>query len=631
MLNRREFLAALATSAAGAVLPKVVGKGLASPLTGIVPRRPERARGDRTQLLRTEGMIGRVTDQDAVVNVISGANPGEGVLVRVRWALADEPLPASPYVSPTFITADPLSRIEAPVTDLAPNQDYAYQVEYASAAAPDDWRTNGVISSFQSQKTSGRSFGFSVMADAHWGQIGKVVPGEARWATGVFCLRQIARENACDFAIDLGDSPFTTSAEFALSRDQYLDYRDLLTPITRKMPVYLALGNHECEAGFYQRGTDDGEQYGALWNKLEAEDYRQLVTTRARLMCIPNPRGDTYPEGGEGAPGYDSLNDWLGEPGPWNDGAPTTHLQNFYAWTWGDALFVVLDPFRYTLVGSVVFPNSPAQYTLGPTQLQWLEDVLAASTATWKFIFAHHQVGGGLINRGGFTIEDGGTGYAYGRGSAIEADRAGVEQMLIHEMMLQHGAQFFVYGHDHGFSHSAIDGVHYLCCGRPTFLNRWWTADGMTESYGDLLIQGQDKPWMQLLHSIVGYARFEVEPGRVVLQWLRTGFSYSPMSPTIPGYDRDWNESWAGRSYDVDSPHAVTVATPPKQVDGVRTIAGAEIPGLFEPPTGVDYRVPLGRLSWSSPPGRIALDNFPEMTAVVDAYPEVVYEMQFDI
>ncbi|GAG16803.1 unnamed protein product, partial [marine sediment metagenome] len=259
--------------------------------------------------------------------------------------------------------------------------------------------------------------------------------------------------------------------------------------------------NHECEAGFYQKGTDDESQQGDLWNHLYEDHYRQLWSTLARLRCIPNPRGDTYPEGGEGAPGYDSLDDWFGEPGPWNEGAPLSHLQNFYAWTWGDALFVVLDPYRYTLVGSVLFPNSPSLYTLGPTQLQWLEDVLANSNATWKFIFSHHQVGGGLINRHGDLIEDGGSQYAYGRGSAVEADRPDTEQAVIHDLMLQHGAQFFVYGHDHGFCHSVKDGINYLCCGRPTFLNDWWSRPGMLDSYGSILIQGQEHSWVQALYA----------------------------------------------------------------------------------------------------------------------------------
>ena len=128
-------------------------------------------------------------------------------------------------------------------------------------------------------------------------------------------------------------------------------------------------------------------------------------------MChLPNPRGDTYPEGGEGAPGLDTAAEWGAGADPWNDGS-RSHLQNFYAWTWGDALFVVLDPFRYTLVGAGVRPTSPSQWTLGPAQKRWLETVLANSGARWKFVIAHHLIGG-------LVAPD---GEAYARGGAAAA------------------------------------------------------------------------------------------------------------------------------------------------------------------------------------------------------------------
>src|SRR6185503_8372241 len=139
-----------------------------------------------------------------------------------------------------------------------------------------------------------------------------------------------------------------------------------------------------------------------------------------------------YPEGGEGAPRYDSRADWGAGSEPWNDGT-ASHLQNFYAFTWGDALFVVLDPFRYSLVGKAALPSDPSQYKLGRVQRQFLEDTLAGSKARWKFVMSHHQFGGGLIDVGGGRIVSG-QGVAYGRGSANEALRPGTDQAVVHDL-----------------------------------------------------------------------------------------------------------------------------------------------------------------------------------------------------
>jgi len=65
-------------------------------------------------------------------------------------------------------------------------------------------------------------------------------------------------------------------------------------------------------------------------------------------------------------------------------------LQDYYAWEWGSALFVVLDPFWYSREG-----RSKDQWsaTLGNDQYRWLATTLEKSKARQKFIFIHHLVG----------------------------------------------------------------------------------------------------------------------------------------------------------------------------------------------------------------------------------------------
>ena len=72
--------------------------------------------------------------------------------------------------------------------------------------------------------------------------------------------------------------------------------------------------------------------------------------------------------------------------------------ENYYAWEWGDALFVVLDPFWNTMsmphrTGGYESSNDAWDWTLGLDQYNWLYETLSGSDATWKFVFSHHVTG----------------------------------------------------------------------------------------------------------------------------------------------------------------------------------------------------------------------------------------------
>ncbi|MBU0639017.1 MAG: metallophosphoesterase [Planctomycetes bacterium] len=573
---------------------------------------------------RTGEMVGRVTGGSAVVNLVSAETPSAPILTRVRWAETPEAVPNSPWASDPVVVTEPLARVELPLSELAHSREYFYRVEYTAAPRLRTWDTLPTLGRCCTQRPPGDTFRFCLIADPHWGEESRMPMDGPRWWAATQCLGQILGDGPFDFCIDLGDSAYPASSESAgQTLDHYLVYRDVMADVTRTMPVYMVLGNHEQEAGFFQCGGGAGP----LRNKLGPHDYHQLWATAARLKCIPNPRCDTYPEGGEGAPGYDSIHDWWGDDGPWNNGAPTTDLQNFYAWSWGDALFVVLDPFRYTLPGSLYFPNRLAQWSLGPTQMQWLADTLAASSARWKFVLCHHLVGGGPINMRGFEVEQGGDERVYGRGSAIEADRPDTEQFQIHQLMRSCGAQFFVYGHDHAFCHSIKDGIRYVACGRPSHLNPWWVNSGMLASYGSILNAQPSVPWVKALNNSLGYTRFTISPESVVMEWVRTGFSFENDVCPPATARRDWLECWSGRRYTVLDPTSVIVTLPPTDVDAVRTVGAACIPGFFEPPAGGDvYEQPDPVRPEQYSTNQIPIAPFPEAVAVVDTVPEIIRE-----
>ena len=119
------------------------------------------------------------------------------------------------------------------------------------------------------------------------------------------------------------------------------------------------LGNHD---GENPRGRGDGADALAVWSCL------------TRQALFPSP-----------------------VPGSFYTGNAARHpeaglLQDYYAWEWGDALFVALDPFWYTQEARGQRDNW--KRTLGTEQYQWLARTLEGSPAKYKFVFIHHLVGG---------------------------------------------------------------------------------------------------------------------------------------------------------------------------------------------------------------------------------------------
>ena len=134
-------------------------------------------------------------------------------------------------------------------------------------------------------------------------------------------VTQHIADDAPDFHIDLGD---TFSSELYQGRNvldfketvqRHLDQRPFLGRICHSAPFFIALGNHEGELGWLRDGTPDNI---AVW------------ATTARKLIYPLPTPDDFYTGNT------QLEDFVGL------------RENYYAWEWGDALFVILDPYWYT-------------------------------------------------------------------------------------------------------------------------------------------------------------------------------------------------------------------------------------------------------------------------------------------
>src|SRR5204862_7140469 len=123
---------------------------------------------------------------------------------------------------------------------------------------------------------------------------------------------------------------------------------------------------------------------------------------------------------------------YLPSPGPTTNAEGGSPFQDYYAFTWGDALFVVLNVFTYTPTCHLLLdnPGRADDWTLGQAQLDWLRRTLAGATSKWKFLMIHHPVGG----NGGNDVDS-----AYGRGGGRAAHVG--EQEGVHQLMRQYGGQ----------------------------------------------------------------------------------------------------------------------------------------------------------------------------------------------
>jgi hypothetical protein len=145
--------------------------------------------------------------------------------------------------------------------------------------------------------------------------------------------------------------------------------------------------------------------------------------------------------------------------------------ENYYGWEWGDALFVVLDPYWYSPGGgkNIIGWNM----TLGKEQYDWLKATLEKSKAKFKFIFTHSLVGGFYLGTAGNMR--GGTEAAglFEWGGRNQDGSWGFEQNRpgwgkpIHQILVDNDVTAFFHGHDHFFGEQELDGIIYQECPQP--------------------------------------------------------------------------------------------------------------------------------------------------------------------
>jgi hypothetical protein len=461
-------------------------------------------------------LLGRPTDHSITVNVI----PDQSGEISFQYGTTSGVYSYQTGANPCTIDEP----VEVVIDGLTSNTRYYYQLRFR-ATSGDSWSMGGEHS-FQTQRPPGSPFTFTIISDSHLGQYG----GQTTEQRALYerSLTHVLAE-APDFHLDLGDtfamdpSPLGTGMTEAEAKAAYLVQRQpaSLDITGADIPFFLAIGNHENEEGWNWDDT-----FTAPDGSLAIRGIKQ------RKLYFPNPVPDDFYTGNTDV-------SWTVIEGD--------HLhEDYYAWEWGDALFVVLDPFHY----SMIWPSEGSSYggegmdgeaqgdrwdwTLGAQQYQWLKDALENSDAKWKFVFTHHLTGGVIpYGRGGVGaapyFEWGGHNWDGTWG--FDTERPGWE-MPIHDLLVANGVDILFHGHDHFFSKEELDGIVYLEVPKP---------DDIT-SATNYRQDGGGYPTGDNIELACGHIRVQVSANQVTVDYVRSLlsgndgeilYSFSLSAPTV--------------------------------------------------------------------------------------------------
>lgn len=356
-------------------------------------------------------ILSRPTESSITINLMADATS------EVFWEYGMAP---STYtsVSDTYI-AEKDNPVVIKLENLNANSKYYYRTRYRVRGSTDEF-FKGSEHTFQTCRLAGNVFKFAIEADPH-------LDNNSDTAAFSLTLRNISAASP-DFIIDLGDTFMsekqTPPVIQAVVTSRHLLLRSYFDRICNSVPLYLVLGNHEGELGWRYDGT--AQSVAAMSSN-----------SRKKYFCNPIP--DSFYSGNSTSEPIVGLR------------------QNYYAWEWGNALFVVLDPFWYSTI------KSDWGFTLGKEQYDWFKNVVSSSTAKFKFVFSHNLVGGnGTDMRGGTEFVDlyemG--GYNLDGTWGFDTYRPGWSKP-IHTIMKENNITVFFHGHDHFYGKQEKDGIIY--------------------------------------------------------------------------------------------------------------------------------------------------------------------------
>lgn len=387
-------------------------------------------------------VLGRPTDKSVTANVLFD----QSVVLKVEYGTSSGVFSTSTS-EVNLLTNEPKAVV---LSGLVANTRYYYRVKYRLASESSFRQGNECT--FQTQRPPGASFSFTIEADPH--------PYDKKCYAPLW---NIALQNQLadkpDFMIDMGDTfgddhnPFTITNEEI--RKLHLNNRAFFGQVCHSVPLFLCLGNHEGESGYYLLQTPPNNlgTYGTIWRK----------------YYYSNPSPDGFYSGNTAQEGN-------------GIGAP----ENYYAWQWGDALFVVLDAYRYYTANA---KPDKWDWTIGKTQYDWLKQTLENSKAKYKFVFMHHVLGEARGGANLASLYEWGGGEGKASNSAFATNRPGWE-MPIHQLMVKNKVNIFFQGHDHLYAKEDVDGMVYQTIPMPSDSSYTLGMIANADAFGGVKLSG---------------------------------------------------------------------------------------------------------------------------------------------
>jgi Calcineurin-like phosphoesterase len=435
-------------------------------------------------------LLGRPTGHSVTVNVVADA------ALQAYLEYGTSPGVYDHQTNTVNSQAD--EPIVAVIDGLASDTKYYYRMVYSENGGS-TW-TERDEHSFRTQRPPGETFVFTVTSDSH---VDILLGQPATWQQ---TLTNVANDHP-DFHLDLGDTfAMDNVSSEAGARSAYLFQRSasFFGLIGHSAPIFLAVGNHEQEEGWHLGDNANPANTPPVWG------------TNARKRYFLNPVPDDFYSGNTDT--YYAI-----------DGNQLH--EDYYAWTWGDALFVVLDPFWYTTTKPFMGNTGGGEpgtgsgdrwdWTLGDNQYNWLKETLENSNAKYKFLFMHHPTGGtdDYIRGGaaaGTYCEWGGyneDGITWG----FTTRRPGWSEP-VHQVLIDNHVSAVFHGHDHQFAYEIRDGIVYQELPAAGFsgngFNDYATGQGYT-------IKALPSP---------GHLRVTVAPSQTTVAYVQTnggGVAYS--------------------------------------------------------------------------------------------------------
>jgi hypothetical protein len=387
-------------------------------------------------------LLGKPTHNSITINIV----PASTIEYYYEYGTTQ----GGPYTHSTVPqTANGGQPHEVVITGLSPDTRYYYRMIYDGDGDVEDGDYEVRDEhTFHTQRAEGINFKFTVTSDSH-----------ATFNTAHQTAMSNILTDLPDFNIDLGDTFYPGSyTQQSQVNTSYLAYRNPLYmgKIGPSVPIFLSSGNHEEEEG---------------WNLDDTPFSIGVGSIQARKAYFPTPVTDGF---------YSGNTDPLARIDEATYGDELR--EDYYAWEWGDALFVVIDPFQYTMN----LPYTPAagegtddavtgnqwSWTLGWQQYQWLKQTLENSNAKYKFVFSHQMLGGitrAIVGVGAGYVRGGAEAAQYFEWGGKNADgswgfdtqRPGWGGVPIHQLMVANGVSAYFHGHDHQYVYETRDGIVY--------------------------------------------------------------------------------------------------------------------------------------------------------------------------